>query len=58
MENNVIGAIRKKRKFKIRSSHLSSFNFLGLAVEQDEDEIAISQSKYILENKQITVTAK
>ena len=54
-KNSVIGAIRKK--FKISSSNSGSFKFLGLAVEQDEDEIVISQAKYISEIKPITVTA-
>ena len=54
-EKIVIGEV--KRQFKISASYANSFKFLGLTVEQFDDEIRLSQDKYISQIDPIPVSA-
>ena len=53
-ETRVIGTL--KRRFKISACYSSTFNYLGLGVEQTSDEIVISQDKYICEIQPIDIS--
>ena len=54
-DRNVIGEI--KRQFKISACYVNSFKYIGLTVEQFDDEISVSQDKYISEIDPIPVSA-
>ena len=54
-EKKVIGNLRQK--FKISAYHTTSFKYIGLSVEQTNEEIKISQNKYVSEIEPIEMSS-